>query len=249
MEPCYGTTAYIGITNWGTVFKLSRDGSAYTVLQRDLNPSSALIEGTDGLLYGTTDASVFKLNRDGSAYTVLHLWTPGEVGYPPYSSLIEGRNGALYGTTMRTTGGGGSDDRGTVFKLNRDGSGFTVLRRFTGGTDGSSPQGGLTVGRDGALYGATVQGGELNQGTVFKLFSSPAQVAVTGISFERIGAQLSFAGGAAGQTYDVQTTTNLALTNDWQVIGSNTAAIDGRFQFLDNGTSNYPARYYRSVTP
>ena len=60
---------------------------------------------------------------------------------------------------------------------------------------------------------------------------------------------MSFAGGAAGQTYHVHVTTNLALPNLWQVIGSNNAAIDGRFHFLDNRASNSPARFYRGVIP
>ena len=42
--------------------------------------------------------------------------------------------GTLYGTTYL----GGSSDKGTVFKVNTDGTGYTVLKSFTG-SDGASP--------------------------------------------------------------------------------------------------------------
>ncbi len=88
-------------------------------------------------------------------------------GGGPSSALIEGNDGKLYGT-----GGGGVHSLGTVFKLNKDGSGYTVLHSFgtiTG--DGRNPSGfagGLVEGRDGALYGTT-QGGGSNSGGTLKL--------------------------------------------------------------------------------
>jgi uncharacterized repeat protein (TIGR03803 family) len=77
---------------------------------------------------------------------------------------MQGTDGALYGTTF----GGGSLGYGTVFKLNTNGTGFTVLLNFDGPT-GANPVAGLMQGADGALYGTTVQGGSANVGTVFRL--------------------------------------------------------------------------------
>jgi len=45
----------------------------------------------------------------------------------------------------------------------------TVLYSFTGGFDGSYPQSSLIFDSSGALYGTTVRGGTLNNGTAFKL--------------------------------------------------------------------------------
>ncbi len=45
----------------------------------------------------------------------------------------------------------------------------TLLYRFTGGTDGSSPTGGLIFDGIGALYGTTYGGGGANSGTVFEV--------------------------------------------------------------------------------
>src|SRR5262249_52146706 len=47
---------------------------------------------------------------------------------------------------------------GTVFRVQQDGSGFTVLHSFTG-NDGDQPQAGLIEGPDGTLYGTTLFGG------------------------------------------------------------------------------------------
>lgn len=44
------------------------------------------------------------------------------------TALIEGNDGNLYGTME----GGGSKGEGVVFKLDRDGKGYTVLHSFTG---------------------------------------------------------------------------------------------------------------------
>ena len=46
---------------------------------------------------------------------------------------------------------------------------FTVLHNFFGGSDGASPQAGLTLDRRGDLYGTTVRGGDGGGGTVFKM--------------------------------------------------------------------------------
>lgn len=98
------------------------------------NPQASLIEGNDGALYGTTrqggsanGGTVFKVNKDGTGYGVLHSFsnTSGD-GDNAYASLTEGTDGALYGTTTI----GGSDGIGTVFKVNKDGTGYAILRSF-----------------------------------------------------------------------------------------------------------------------
>jgi len=48
-------------------------------------------------------------------------------GAMPDSQLVQGLDGTLYGTTSSGYGGAA----GTVFKIQPDGSGFAVLKRFT----------------------------------------------------------------------------------------------------------------------
>src|SRR5205823_605761 len=67
----------------------------------------------------------------------------------------------LYGTTQN----GGSSNRGTVFALTTDGTGFTNLHSFTG-SDGAYPQAGLILSNN-TLYGTAPYGGSSANGTVF----------------------------------------------------------------------------------
>jgi uncharacterized repeat protein (TIGR03803 family) len=77
--------------------------------------------------------------------------------------------GTLYGATQY----GGSSDKGTVFKITTAGSGFTVLKNFTGGSDGANPMAGLVLSSN-MLYGTARAGGLSGHGTVFSLALSSA---------------------------------------------------------------------------
>ncbi|MBI4659958.1 MAG: hypothetical protein HY735_14045 [Verrucomicrobia bacterium] len=169
----YGTTVEGGSGGGGTVFKLNIDGSSFTVLKNlDFtssggSPNAALMQGADGALYGTTAGTVFKLNIDGSSFTVLKN-LDSTSGYQPLNAaLMQGADGVLYGTALY----GGPGDYGTLFKLNPDGSGFTVLKSFSRDANGFLPYGGVVQGTDGALYGTTSEGGATGFGTVFKIQS------------------------------------------------------------------------------
>ncbi len=145
------------------------------------NPT-ALIEGSDRNLYGTMrdggskwEGVVFKLSKGGNGYTVLHHCTgyrSGEDGSWP-QGVVEASDGVLYGTTQvggHPSGALYPTGSGTVFRVNKDGDGYAVLHRFPGTSgDGIAPWAGLVEGRDGALYGTTLEGGTKNAGTVFKL--------------------------------------------------------------------------------
>jgi uncharacterized repeat protein (TIGR03803 family) len=125
-------------------------------------------------IYGTTffggsanDGTVFKVNADGTGFTVLHSFTGGTTDgrYPQYGPLsLSGST--LYGTTVQ----GGTANAGTVYKVNADGTGFTVLHSFTGiaGGDGATPQGQVIVAGS-TLYGLTSVGGSANQGVAFSM--------------------------------------------------------------------------------
>lgn len=171
----------------GTVFKLTRSGSRYTETtiytfcakascEDGADPSAALIFDKQGALWGTTFyggtsnlGTVFKLTPSGSGYTesVLHSFTGGSDGAYPYAGLTLAQDGALYGTTQS----GGVGHRGTVFKLAPAGSGYTesIVFHFHG-TDGAYPDGGVTIGKQSALYGTTDLGGRHGKGTVFEAF-------------------------------------------------------------------------------
>ncbi len=184
----YGTT-YLGASNddSGTVFKMDLDGTGFTVLKvldtptTGGRPIAGLIQGTDGALYGTTclggssgGGTLFKLNPNGTGFTVLHHFVNATTGSGPDAELVQGTDGALYGAAYY----GGTNGAGTVFKLNPDGTGFTVLKHFDNTATGGNPYGGMIQGVDGALYGTASGGGSFGYGTVFKLNTDGSGFAV-----------------------------------------------------------------------
>jgi len=97
---------------------------------------------------------------------VLHFVAgPPSDGASPRFNLILDEKGNLYGTTP----GGGTYNSGVIFELSPTASGWeeTILYNFTGGADGSDPQGTLLRDSKGNLYGTTYLGG-ISSGVVFK---------------------------------------------------------------------------------
>lgn len=133
-------------------------------------------------LYGTAydggangSGSVFRLNTDGTGFTNLYSFTATSVALPntnndganPNSVILAGNR--LYGTTYY----GGTNGNGTVFALNTDGTGLSVLHTFTAesentNSDGANPAAGLVLSGT-TLYGATFWGGSSGVGTVFAI--------------------------------------------------------------------------------
>ena len=97
------------------------------------------------------------MNQDSSSYQILYNFSGtifggnnGDAGSPK-AGLIEAGDGTLYGTTYY----GGTSGNGTVFKINKDGSGFMILHNFLS-SDGSAPWAPLVEDDDGTLYGTTI---------------------------------------------------------------------------------------------
>ena len=100
-----------------------------------------------------------------AAYTNLHAFAGGAGdGAGSYGSLT------LSGTTLYgLTFGGGASNKGVVFQLQADGTGYSNLHAFAGGAgDGAAAVGALTLSGT-TLYGLTSAGGVSNKGVVFQL--------------------------------------------------------------------------------
>jgi uncharacterized repeat protein (TIGR03803 family) len=147
-------------------------------------PFASLIADKAGNLYGTTVAggtsnagAVFKISPPGTAWTesVLYSFAGGTDGASPWAGLIFDKAGNLYGTTAAGGSSNCTGGCGTVFELSPpavQGGAWTetVLYRFAGGTDGSSPWASLIFDAKGNLYGTTgYGGGKTNGGTAFEL--------------------------------------------------------------------------------
>jgi uncharacterized repeat protein (TIGR03803 family) len=184
----YGTTAYGG-NDYGTVFSVQIDGStvapltplySFTGGADGNNPNAGLVlDPTGAILYGTTANGgssfagvVFAVNADGSTVAPLaplYTFTDGSDGDSPHAALCLSGN-ILYGTASY----GGNSGDGTVFALDTDGTDFTTIFAFGGGSEGVFPYGGLILSAN-TLYGTASQGGNSGDGTVFS-FALTARV-------------------------------------------------------------------------
>ncbi len=188
----YGVTTRGGADgeNGGVAFKLTPTGTLvplHSFLPAEGTfPTSALVQDLDGNFYGTTESdgasgvgTVFKMSPSGSV-TPLYSFMGNADGSSPNAALTKGRDGAFYGTTFF----GGDQDNGTIFRITTAGD-LTILYRFTGGDDGSSPQAPLAPAGDGNFYGTTTSGGSNSNGTIFMV--TPAGVLTTLYSFPQPG--------------------------------------------------------------
>jgi uncharacterized repeat protein (TIGR03803 family) len=176
----YGMTPSGGSYGNGIIFRIDANGTGFQLMHSFV---SAAIDGqhpfgsliiSDSNLYGMATSedtgyggTVFKLGTDGLNFQVLRSFTTSD-GVWPYGSLIQSGS-TLYG--LNTYGGSASgwDGKGTIFKINTDGSNFQKLHTFTGSSsDGFSPHGAL-LQSGSTLFGMTYRGGSSNNGIVFKI--------------------------------------------------------------------------------
>jgi len=212
----YGTTQYGGAKklNFGTVFRVTPSGaltSLYTFCGQPGcadggYPYSGLVLGTDGNFYGTTNGAVFRITPAGTLTVLYNFCSQPNCadGSGPVGALVQASDGAFYGTTNA----GGTDNKGTIFKITATGT-LTTLHSFDG-TDGATPAGALIQGTDGSFYGTTEYGGAsfacggafLGCGTVFKI--TPGGTLTTLHSFKGNDGNNLFSGliqGADGNFY------------------------------------------------
>ena len=178
----YGTASTGGLSSAGTVFKVTTGGT-YTTLTSfsgttgaflGSNPQGALVQGTDGFLYGTTNGggapglgTVFKVSTTGTFSSLVSFTgsTGVALGSGSQSALIQwATDGNFYGTTS----GGGTNNVGSIFKITPAGV-FTTLRSLSSTTDGGTPNAGLLLGADGSFWGTASAGGVVGKGAIFNL--------------------------------------------------------------------------------
>lgn len=102
-------------------------------------------------------------------FDLLHEFAgwPGDGAQPKGSLVYDAGAEKLYSMTSI----GGANDYGTVFEMDTDGSGYSVLHNFVGGVDdGWAPYGSLTLDPStGLLYGMANAGGDSDDGVVFSM--------------------------------------------------------------------------------
>ena len=189
---------------------LSKDGSSFSVtsvnftLLHDFDgadgkqPSAALIQATNGKLYGTTYfggnggaggfGTIFDVTPGGT-FTTLYKFCPNHGcanGAWPSAPLVQAADGNFYGTTSDGGTNKGVVGEGTFFEITPGGT-LTTLYSFcsqTDCTDGNEPWA-VVQAADGNFYGTTLYGGANASydccGTIFK--TTPSGATTTFYSF------------------------------------------------------------------
>jgi uncharacterized repeat protein (TIGR03803 family) len=174
----YGMTTRGGAADQGTIFKINPDGTGYARLHSFTggaldgsrpHDNNSFVAGLS-VLYGMTTeggasgvGTIFKINVNGTGFAVLHSFGGGATnGRYPYGSLtLVGT--ALYGMTRYD--GVGYD--GTIFRINKNGTGFGLVLTHPG----SDPYGSLirnvSTTYGDMLYGMASEGGNYDCGIIF----------------------------------------------------------------------------------
>jgi len=190
----YGMTFQGGLASGGVIYQYDPTTSSYSKKHdfallgvtgvtglvigttNGVNPMGALIQASDGNLYGMTNKGgvagygvLFKYNPADSTFTKkLDFGAIGVTGISsgvsPMGSLIQASDGNLYGMTSA----GGTNNLGVLFQYNPNTNAYTKKLDFTGTSTGSSPYGTLMQASDGNIYGMTSSGGANNYGVLFQ---------------------------------------------------------------------------------
>jgi uncharacterized repeat protein (TIGR03803 family) len=170
----------LGLSDNRLIFGINTDGTNYTVLKNfttaaiDGRVVGELTEGTPGNLYGITGpwgdrddeySVIFKIATSGAGYTVLKTFNTSFTEGGVMRNRLAFYNGFLYGTSAL----GGTNNAGTAFRINENGTGFTIIKHFSPATEGLIGIGGLTLASNNILYGSTAFGGPFGSGTVFTI--------------------------------------------------------------------------------
>ena len=178
----YGVTQNEGHSGQGVVFELTHKG-VYSVLHPFTggadggDPIGGLaIDSAGSTLYGTTNrgggaqiGTVFKIALGATpVFTTLHSFGGGGDANLPTTELVFDKAGDLYGTT----GLGGTNDAGTVYKIASDGTESVVYSFVPVGGHQDGPAAAVLIKgtvNSPVLYGTTDSGGTDDKGAVFKL--------------------------------------------------------------------------------
>jgi uncharacterized repeat protein (TIGR03803 family) len=182
----FGTTVSGGSHGGGTAFEITAQGQFMTLHEfcaaancTDGVQPGALVLGSDGKFYGTTQAgggnqsgTVFRMTQAG-AITTLYSFCARKGcpdGAEPTGILTEGPDGSFYGETAR----GGVTQAGVIFNVTHEGQEKTLhsFCRVQYCDDGGTPSGGLTRDKSGGFYGAAASGGHFYNGLIFHVSPS-----------------------------------------------------------------------------
>lgn len=170
----YGVCSQGGVNDMGTLFEYNI--SSNTLIKKiDFDgtngsyPYGALIQATNGKLYGTTYqggiddfGTLFEYNITTSTLTVRNEFNGIDGAYVS-GGVVQRSNGKLYGLTES----GGFDDFGVLYEYDPATFSYSVKFDFDG-NNGAYPEGALMIASNGKLYGTASGGGTTFDGVIFE---------------------------------------------------------------------------------
>ena len=186
----YGATAYGGANGGGTLFKLDTSNTLTTidafssVTGDGYKPTGNLLLASDGKLYGYTQSAgtaaqgtMFQCATSGTLSTLYNFGAGPNPYYSPQGAPLEASPGDLY---VVCQSGGASPYHGGVLQVTTAGAVSTV--HDVGASEGWSPNGGLIVGDDGALYGVN-SSGNASVGGVYNVTTGGAYTSIASFGY------------------------------------------------------------------
>lgn len=166
----YGAAGEDGFGTQSFLWRIRKDGTGWQVLRRmpfNGRGTNGMVEAPDGFLYSFTTSGpggheLLRIAKDGSGFALVHTF-PTSDGYPVTPiTLVRGADQRFYGLTDQD----GTAGRGTLFRINADGSGYTLQHDF--GTGPAAEQAlipkALCAGPSGLIYGIVRQQGAAGAG-------------------------------------------------------------------------------------
>ncbi|WP_109831303.1 choice-of-anchor tandem repeat GloVer-containing protein [Reichenbachiella versicolor] len=165
----YGVTFRGGKSDKGLLYSYDINSSSFSKLADfdDIGasfPFTLLTEVNRNLFYGVTNYGVLYSYDLVEGKLTKHHDFRGIDGSAPSASLLKSRKSStLYGTTRQ----GGSNDMGVIFSYEPATNTYTKLYDFDS-ESGIHSYFGLVEDKDGVLYGIAREGGEYDEGTMYK---------------------------------------------------------------------------------
>jgi len=219
----YGTTILgVGDSANGDVYKVNADGTGFTTIKgfTNIDEGSSLqdqqLAFSGNTLYGVATwgglfecGTVFRVNTDGSGFKVLKQFTNTPDAANPIVGLTL-TGSTLYGVTWH----GGAFGAGAFFRINTDGTGYRILKSFSGTNDDGVKPSGIMVADNGILYGTGT--GIDGDGVVFRLMPPPPDLEI-----KPTGSNVIVCWVDDGLAHSLETTMDPGLGNWTKVAGLN----------------------------
>ena len=180
----YVTTFEGGQFNCGTILKLTTAGEllsqySFQCKKNGEYPQGAILQATDGNLYGTTDeggyvtkrcrdgcGTIYQLTPDG-VVTLIHLFQEFDWwdATGAWGGLTEGTDGNLYGVSAA-----GGSSYGTIYMTSTSGDETPIWgSECQSRGDGCIPETALMQDTNGTFYGTFTHGGAHEKGTLYSM--------------------------------------------------------------------------------